>query len=510
MSSHIYIYGLDHDTLDRAEEALSHFGTSFIEVDNFDDLLKSVTPRDLVMVGWDEAHMDEVDRLLLLHPDVHVLFMSPTLVEGITPRAPMVAAFVDVPATNEGVTGVLRGTQVDPEMESTDDLLTLMELGRLLTSTLELGDLYDQIIDQVQSTFRPNTVSLMLLTADNSRLRIVAQRGLSSRIKAGDEVPVDDSIAGRVATEGKPQVLLGGLQGTAFARFARRDQKIASAMSIPLQVKDKTLGVLNVNRFKGQPTYTEKDASLLHIFAAQIAIALQNAQLYASLRQERDRIMEAQEVVRRELARDLHDGLSQMLAAMAVNIGVLQTILKPGERVPDVITEDLDYLHNAVRQAIQDARTLTFGLRPLVLETQGIVAAMKQYIATLQKGDTRTKYKLVTDQMPRFFQMSVNDARMVFAILQEAINNARKHAKAPNVEVTMVAGTTPEEPMLTATIRDDGTGFDVATITADYEERLSFGLNTMQERAELIDATLYVSSSKEGGTVIQLVLPRKL
>lgn len=510
MSAHIYLYGLDHDTFDRAEEILSHFKTPYVEADTLTDLVTRLQPGDMIMVGWDEAHMEEVDRLLEMRPDVHVLFMSPTLGEGISPRAPMVGAFMDAPGTNDSIAGVLRGGPSDPEMDSTDDLLTLMELGRLLTSTLDLEDLYDQIIDQVQSAFRPNTVSLMLLTADNSRLRIVAQRGLSSRIRAGDEVPVDDSIAGRVVTEGKPQVLLGGLQGTAFARYARRDQKIASAMSIPLQVKDKTLGVLNVNRFKGQPTYTEKDASLLHIFTAQIAIALQNAQLYASLRQERDRIMEAQEVVRRELARDLHDGLSQMLAAMAVNIGVLQTILKPGEKVPDAITDDLDYLHNAVRQAIQDARTLTFGLRPLVLETQGIVAAMKQYIATLQKSDRRTDYILVADQMPRIFLMPVNDARMVFAIIQEAINNARKHAKAPTIEVTLVPGTEPQDPLLTATIRDNGTGFDVAAITADYEERLSFGLNTMRERAELIDATLHVASSRDGGTVIQLVLPRKL
>jgi signal transduction histidine kinase len=501
MNKKAYIYGVDGDASERTKAVLSGFGISFVDTRTFASLLSQIEGGDLVIIGWDEEHTEEVQQLRHSHPDVHVIFVSPTLAAESSARSTMVGAFLDI--TTPAPLNAL------PPADNTDDILTLMELGRLLTSTLELEDLYEQIIEQVQATFRPNTVSLMLLNPMASALQIVAHRGLSRNITPGTEVPVDDSIAGSVVREGKPQLLLGGLQGTEFARLARRDSKIASAMSIPLQVKDKTLGVLNVNRFKGQPTYTDKDASLLHIFAAQIAIALQNAQLYASLRQERDRIMEAQEVVRRELARDLHDGLSQMLAAMAVNIGVLQTILKPGEIVPDIIVDDLDYLHNAVRQAIQDARTLTFGLRPLVLETQGIGAAMRQYIATLQKSDKRTHYELTVENVSGQMPWTVNDARMVFAIIQEAINNARKHAKAQQVWVLLSGGRSSEEPLLTATIKDNGTGFDVATITADYEERLSFGLNTMRERAELIDATLNVTSSKSGGTTIQLVVPRK-
>jgi signal transduction histidine kinase len=496
----VYIYGLDGDALARTEEVLSTMGiTTLTEVDSFQHLLAEVRADDLVIIGWDDGHTEEVQQLRKAEPNLHILFLSPTLANEAMPNAPFVAAFVDDEPP----------VAIEPRPDdNTDDILTLMELGRLLTSTLELEDLYDQIIEQVQVTFRPNTVSLMVLSHDARRLRIVAHRGLSNNITPNTEVPVDDSIAGRVVREGKPQLLLGGLQGTEFARLARRDSKIASAMSIPLQVKDKTLGVLNVNRYRGQLTYTDKDASLLHIFATQIAIALQNAQLYASLRQERDRIMEAQEVVRRELARDLHDGLSQMLAAMAVNVGVLQTILKPGEIVPDIITEDLEFLHNAVRQAIQDARTLTFGLRPLVLETQGIVAAMRQYIATLQKSDKKTHYELIADKASGQIVLPVNDSRMIFAIIQEAINNARKHAKAANVSVTLKGGQSQEEPLLITTIQDDGAGFNVAEITADYEERLSFGLNTMRERADLIDATLSVQSVAGGGTTIQLVVPR--
>lgn len=388
-----------------------------------------------------------------------------------------------------------------------DELLTLMELGRLLTSTLDLEPLYEEIVEQVQRAFEPDTVSLMLIMPQKNSLCIVAHRGLSD-VKPGTEVKLDrNSIAGYVALEGEPLVLLGGLQGSPFARFARRHRAIASAMSIPLQVQDTTLGVINLNRFRGQANYSERNAHLLHIFAAQIAIALQNARLYASVRQERDRIIAAQEVVRRELARDLHDGLSQVLAAMSQSVALLQMMLKPGQPVPEAIGEDLDYLQTAVRQAIQDAKTLTFGLRPLVLETQGIVPAMRQYIGTIQKGDRTTQYSLDVSRCPRDVALSLNEARMIFAILQEAINNARKHAKAKEISITLIAGDTPDDPFLTATVRDDGRGFDLPAIANDYEERLSFGLNTMQERARLIDATLAVESNIGQGTQVTLTLP---
>lgn len=386
--------------------------------------------------------------------------------------------------------------------------ITLLELGRTLTSTLELDELYEQIIEQVNRAFQPDSVSLMLLNEQTQRLRLVAQRGLPDSALTGTEVPLDGSIAGKVATEGRPQLLLGGLQGTEFRTLARRNN-IGSSMSIPLIVKGRTLGVVNVTRHKGRPNYTENQANLLHIFAAQIAIAVQNARLYESLRDERDRIVEAQEEVRRELARDLHDGLTQVLATVAINLDHLRANLQAGKINDKRLEEELVFIRGAARQAVQDARTLTFGLRPLVLETQGLHAALQQYLTAVRESDRRTTFHLEGERCPMIASLPTTRARMVFAILQEAINNARKHAQAENIRVTLACESVREEEfLLHASVRDDGAGFDLGQVEGSYDERYSFGLHNMKERATIIDATLRMSSGS-AGTTVDLVVPWK-
>ncbi|MDQ4076059.1 MAG: GAF domain-containing protein, partial [Chloroflexota bacterium] len=260
-----------------------------------------------------------------------------------------------------------RRERVD-ERERLSDIVTLMQLGRALTSNLNLKQLYDQILELVEQAFKPDSVSLMLLNSEGERLRIVAQQGLPPSVTAGTEVTVEASIAGRVVQEGEPQLLLGGLEGTSFEGMARREREIRSAMSVPLQVQGKTIGVINVNRYDQQPTYTEYDADLFHIFAAQIAIAINNAQLYENLRRERDRIINAQEKVRRELAWDLHDGPTQVLSRQALDLDFLSARLGDGRLTIEEAQEELATLRAITRQVVQDVRNMTFGLHPLNLE----------------------------------------------------------------------------------------------------------------------------------------------
>lgn len=511
MVTSIFLLGLDQEMLQLCKDTLMTLHLSCQEVATPEELIQRAPPHSLVFLSLKTHGLVGLSDLRSQRPSLNVVVLgvSGTTSEAIEAMRRGALDYLPTPVPINGIVQSTRRWQEQVAMmndaANLSEIIMLMELGRTLTSTLRLDELYEKIIEQVERAFRPDTVSLMLLTR-SGRLRLVVQRGLPLNATPGTEVSLEKSIAGQVMKDGRPQLLLGGLQGTNFAMLARPGSQIASAMSIPLQVQGKTLGVLNVNRYNGRANYTEKDANLLHIFAAQIGIALQNAQLYESLREERDRILEAQEEVRRELARDLHDGLTQVLATLLLNIDFLRSMLRPGQVVPDNISDDFNFLRTTARQAIQDARTLTFGLRPLVLETQGLVAALRQYINNMHEGDRTTTYHLNQNDCSTTPWLDPKVAGMVFAILQEAVSNTRKHAEANNVWISVDCPKKECDYIFKATVRDDGKGFDLSQVEGSYHERISFGLHNMKERAALIDADLTMQSSPNG-TIVELTIP---
>lgn len=384
------------------------------------------------------------------------------------------------------------------EKEHLSTLIHLLELGRTLTSNLEMQTLFDEILKQVDLAFSPDMVSLMLIDKDGKSFVIAAHRGLSHDLPPGTKVHTRGTIAGEVIRKGAALLLLGGLQGTPYEDRARGGD-IGSAMAVPLNFKDTILGVLNVTRRRSRPNYSEEDAQLLNVFASQIAVAIQNARFYESLRAERDRIISAQEEVRRELARDLHDGLIQNLGAVVVMI--THTQMQLTREASELLRDDLEGLRKMARQAVRDARSLVFGLRPVILETKGLVAGLMAYIEQLRTSTSNIAYHL--DAQPIENSLPVQTQRVVFAILQEAIQNARKHSSGENVWITLQK----TKDVLSAVVQDDGTGFSLEEVDETYDQRYSFGLLNMRERAELIDAKLTITTAPGKGTRVFLEVP---
>jgi signal transduction histidine kinase len=157
------------------------------------------------------------------------------------------------------------------------------------------------------------------------------------------------------------------------------------------------------------------------------------------------------------------------------------------------------------RQAVRDARSLIFGLRPLVLETKGLLVALEQYLEQLRESDSFTAYHLMAENFDRRLGLHPQVARVIFAILQEAINNARKHARAKNVTVRLRYDR--EVKQIETAVEDDGTGFDLERVEEGYDQRYSFGLVNMRERASLIEGVLRIESEVGKGTRVELIVP---
>ena len=176
---------------------------------------------------------------------------------------------------------------------------------------------------------------------------------------------------------------------------------------------------------------------------------------------------------------------------------------------PVRLAKEIDETQELARQAIHQIRTLLFELRPLALEAQGLVAAMQVFIERRQKDivEGKTRLALKTKSIHANDEISRQDDKVegaIFAIVQEAVNNAIKHARATNIVVEL-------EETFTAIytiIKDDGDGFDVDQVMSDYEQRGSLGMINIRERAELIGGELKLESKPGAGTKISIRVPK--
>ncbi len=204
-----------------------------------------------------------------------------------------------------------------------------------------------------------------------------------------------------------------------------------------------------------------------------------------------------EEEVRKRLARDLHDGPAQLLTAIIMNIRFMQELVR---REPGKLMEELSGLEPIATKALRQVRTMLFDLRPVILETHGLVPALEQYAQRINAIGDLTVHLGIEGFDER---LTKKKEAAIFSIVQEAIGNVKKHAAAQNVWLTL----SRQDDKLIVKIRDDGQGFDVATVEKMYSQRGSLGLLNMRERAELSDGTFRIDSTPGQGTTITLEVP---
>jgi signal transduction histidine kinase len=244
--------------------------------------------------------------------------------------------------------------------------------------------------------------------------------------------------------------------------------------------------------------YTEDHRNLLVAICNQAIVALQNAQLYESLIDEKERIVQVEEDARKKLARDLHDGPTQTIAAMAMRLNYARVVLKQS---PDQIYDELAKIEELARRTTKEIRHLLFTLRPLILETQGLPAALQQYLDKLAEMED---LPIHLDTISDVDQLLDRDTQgVIFYIIEEAIGNARKHAQADSIWVRLFV----DDSGFVAEVEDDGAGFDVDSVQVRYDERGSLGMLNMYERADLIGGELSIVSAPGEGTRIRIAVP---
>lgn len=376
------------------------------------------------------------------------------------------------------------------------ELNLLYEIGQSLAVNLDLNSLLNDIKLRAPKVVGAERCSIFMLDEERNEL-VLDLPGEAKQYR----MPADKGIVGWVTTHGVGQVVNDVEQDTRWYDAIGREAEFItrSILCVPMRLKDRTIGAMQLlNTIDGRP-FTDQDMQLLTTLAAQAAIAVENARLYQSLKQEHERILTKEADVRHAIARDLHDGPTQSIAAIAMNIEFIKKLFKA---MPERLPDELDTLAELVNKTTHDIRTLLFELRPLGLETQGLVKTLEQYVERWRDpsgAETRLRLEAPSN-MPR---LPAEREAAAFIIIQEATTNARKHAHSDIITIYLYM----EEDTFVASVRDRGRGFNVAAVENSYNTRGSLGLLNMKERARLIGADLRIRSELTRGTTVELRIP---
>jgi signal transduction histidine kinase len=392
-----------------------------------------------------------------------------------------------------------RMTELELAQQSLKQMEVFYQVGQALVTTFDVNKLLSDTMQLAVNMIDAGAASIMLIDEEKQELIFEVSHGSRAKMLRQQRIPLEEGIAGWVARHGQPVITNNARTDDRFSHRVdvRTGFLTQSIAAVPLRIKGRIIGVLEVLNKYSEEGFNQEDIRLMNSIAAQAAIAIENARLYQQVRQERDHIIKAQENVRRELARNLHDGPVQLLSAISMSLDHLERLNKVK---PEAVHNEITALRNLVNQATRDARNLLFEMRPVILETQGLVAALEEYVNQLRGSEDFT----IHFETVKHVDYDTKVAGTIFSVVQEAINNIKRHAGARNVWLSFEI----RNNQFIVTVRDDGTGFDVSKKSEDQKRH--FGLLNMRERAELIEAELQIESRPESpnrGTTIRLILP---
>lgn len=339
--------------------------------------------------------------------------------------------------------------------------------------------------------------AILLFTHENggTKLRVAASRRLTpadNRVLAAGE----EGILAEALNGAEPVVSYNPHDDPELKYFAGfRASEVV--LCIPLRAGFESYGVLLLG-VAIRRRFRDDHIDLMQAIANQAIVSLQNASLYQSLSEEKERIIEVDEEARKQLARDLHDGPTQTISAVAMRISFIRRLM---ETKPEQAADELWKVEEMARRAAAEIRHMLFTLRPLVLESQGLGPALDALADKMKETHDQDVVVNVEQAIDQYLDQHTQG--VVFYIVEEAVNNARKHAEAEQVTVRL--GT--KEDVVVVEIKDNGMGFDVEAVEANYDELGSLGMVNLRERAELVEGTLLIDSAPGKGTKISLLIP---
>jgi signal transduction histidine kinase len=312
--------------------------------------------------------------------------------------------------------------------------------------------------------------------------------GMTDRqIAAIGPLPRQHGMLGAMLREPRPFRTSDITSDPRFAGWPDAHPQMGSFMGVPIVARGSIIGAFYLTDKLSAAEFTGSDQRLIEMLAAHAAVAVENARLF-----ERSRELSVVEE-RNRLARDLHDSVTQTLFSVVLNAEAASTLIeRDGAPARDQARAQVERLRALAQDALGEMRSLVFELRPAELEYDGLVATARKHLDVLQRVRRLPISLDVAGERP----LAPDVEAAVFRILQEATNNALKHAGARRIDVRLDLSRG-----VCLSVSDDGAGFDPEA-PATTSRRL--GLTSMRERAQEIGGMLRIDSAPGAGTRVTL------
>jgi signal transduction histidine kinase len=369
-------------------------------------------------------------------------------------------------------------------------LESLHEVVRALGEETDLAQLLDLVCRRLRDLIGAR-LALIALPEPDGDLGIAAVDGEGEAAYGllGHRLRRDRSKSGRVLERRQSARVDSVLDDPEVDQDEARRMGVRTGLYVPLVVRGRAIGVVAVHdKLGSEARFTDGDLRVAEIFAARAAVAVDLSQRVA--RDTVRRVVEAQELERRRLARELHDETGQALTSILLGLKAIRAAADPAEA--ERAESDVREL---VVQALQDVRRLAVELRPTALDDFGLVPALERLASTFEeRSGIRTV--LETGLGEERFPPEVET--VLYRFVQEALTNVVKHAAAENVSVVL----TRRDADIGAIVEDDGQGF-----MPDEARDEALGLVGMRERIALVGGTLTVESTPGAGTAVIAHVP---
>lgn len=315
-------------------------------------------------------------------------------------------------------------------------------------------------------------------------------------------LPLGSGISGWVASHREPVVIIDDKEGD--PRYlpieSLRGRDFTSMVSVPMETDPGGLvGVLNVHTV-ARRDFTAGDVELLRVIGRLIAGALHQARLHRQLvARERahelfvEQVIQAQEIERRRLAGDIHDGISQRLITLSYRLDAAARAVADGE--PAEASTQLGEARDLARLTLEEARAAISGLRPPVLDDLGLAGGLASLARSIPQ--LALEVDLADIRLPEHIELAL------YRIAQECLQNIVKHAFATVARLRF----TVDDGIARLEINDDGVGFDTFEHPLGGDEMGGYGLLSMAERAELVGGRLNIRSRPGAGTAVTATIP---